>query len=94
MNGYDNPRLSDREADTVIKWTNKQSETERLTNWMSEELIHPDGLLDSCQDGWMKTDRNTDRQANIMSERQRRPDTAEKYVRHTRVDHVPEHQPG
>ncbi len=57
----------------MIKWTNKQSETERLTNRTSEELIYPDGLLDRRQDGWMETD--GDRQANIVSERQIDSDT-------------------
>lgn len=69
--------------ETEIKWqrgwhgdkVNKLSETERLTNRMSEELIHPDGLLDSRHGGWMETDRKTDRQANIASERQTDSDT-------------------
>lgn len=47
-----------------------------MTNWTSEELIHPDGLLDSCQDGWMETDRNTDRRADVKTERHRHPETA------------------
>ena len=42
---------------------------------MSEELIHPDGLLDSRHGGWMETDGKADRQANIVSERQIDSDT-------------------
>lgn len=51
----------------MIKWTNKQSETERLTNRTSEELIYPNGLLDRRLDGWMET--VEDRQAKIVSKR-------------------------
>ncbi len=56
----------------VIKWTSKQSETERLTNKTSKELIYPDGLLGRRLDGWMET--AGDRQAN-MSKRQTDSDT-------------------